>query len=109
MLILKSILIFIIAGFCEVIGCFLIWAWMREGKPLYYGIFGFIILLLYGLISCLQTDNFARNFAAYGGFFIILSLLWAWKYDQFIPDKFDWIGCFFILVGVVVIFYAPRS
>jgi small multidrug resistance family-3 protein len=41
--------------------------------------------------------------------FIVMSLLWAWKVDQFVPDRYDMIGALVALVGVAIIFYAPRS
>lgn len=105
----KTILIFILAGLCEIGGGYLIWMAMREGKSPWYAAVGGIILILYGFIATLQPSNFARVYAAYGGFFIVLSLLWAWKFDQFIPDKFDVIGAIIVLVGVAIIYYGPRS
>ena len=109
MIILRSIAIFILAGFCEIGGGYLIWLWLKEGKPFYYGILGGIILALYGVVATLQTANFARVYATYGGFFIVMSLLWAYKMDNFIPDKYDIIGALIALVGVAIIYYVPRT
>jgi small multidrug resistance family-3 protein len=86
----------------------LVWLWIKEGKPLWYGALGAIILLLYALIATLQTANFARSYAAYGGIFIVLSLLWAYKFDNFRPYKYDFIGAAIALLGICVICYAPR-
>ncbi|HTE17732.1 MAG TPA: YnfA family protein, partial [Armatimonadota bacterium] len=52
--------------------------------------------------------TFGRTYAAYGGVFIILSLLWAWLVDKQPPDRFDVLGAALCLVGVVVIAYSPR-
>lgn len=60
MLFTKSIFIFILAGLCEIGGGYLIWLWLKEGKPLWYGILGGIILALYGVVATLQTSNFGR-------------------------------------------------
>ena len=109
MTIVRSILFFILSGVCEIGGGYLVWIWLKEGKPLYNGIFGFIILALYGAIATLQTANFARSYATYGGVFIVLSLLWAWKVDDFKPDKYDIIGAVLAILGVAVIMYAPRK
>lgn len=108
MTIAKSILIFLLAGLCEIGGGYLVWLWIREGKPLWYGIIGAIILISYGVVATFQTANFARTYATYGGFFIVMSLLWAYKFDNFKPDKYDIIGAAIALVGVCIIFYAPR-
>jgi len=108
MAIFKSVLIFILAGFCEIGGGYLIWQWMKEDKPFWYGMLGGSILVLYGVVATLQTESFARVYATYGGFFIVMSLLWAIKFDQFSPDKFDIIGAIIALAGVCIIYYAPR-
>ena len=52
--------------------------------------------------------SFGRVYAAYGGVFIVLSLLWGWRVDGIAPDRFDIIGSVIALVGVAVIMYAPR-
>ncbi|MGM9572188.1 MAG: YnfA family protein [bacterium] len=108
---IKSIFYFILAGIFEIGGGYLIWLWLREGKGLLYGILGAIVLVLYGVIPTLQpaSANFGRVYAAYGGIFIALSILWGWKIDNVIPDRFDLIGGVIALIGVIVIMYAPRT
>ena len=108
MAILKSVLIFILAGFCEIGGGYLIWGWLKEDKPFWYGILGGSVLILYGVVATLQNESFARVYATYGGFFIVMSLLWAIKFDHFTPDKFDILGAVIALIGVCIIYYAPR-
>jgi len=102
-------LIFLLAGTFEIGGGYLVWLWIREGKPFWYGILGGIALALYGVIATWQTAVFARAYATYGGVFIVLSLLWAWKADNFKPDRYDLIGALIALAGVCIIFYAPRA
>lgn len=106
-MIIKSILIFLLAGLCEIGGGYLVWLWLREGKPFWYGIIGAVVLTLYGVVATLQPANFARTYATYGGIFIVLSLL-AYKVDNFHPDKYDITGASIALIGVCIIFYAPR-
>jgi len=108
MAILKSVLIFILAGFCEIGGGYLVGGWVKNDKPLWYGILGGLILILYGVVATLQTESFARVYATYGGFFIVMSLLWAIRFDHFSPDKYDIIGALVALIGVCIIYYAPR-
>ena len=108
---IKSIFYFLLAGVFEIGGGYLIWLWLREGKGLIYGIIGALTLILYGIIPTLQPENsnFGRVYATYGGIFIVLSILWGWKVDNIIPDKFDLIGGFIALIGVLIIMYAPRG
>ena len=104
-----TIILFILAGVAEIGGGYLVWLWLREGKPYWYGILGGIILALYGIIPTLQKfPAFGRVYAAYGGVFIILSILWGWGVDKKTPDTYDWIGAVFCLVGVSIILWGPR-
>ncbi|OJU76017.1 MAG: hypothetical protein BGO09_14480 [Bacteroidetes bacterium 47-18] len=105
---IKSIVIFILAGLCEIGGGYLVWLWLRSGKSWWYGLAGGIILALYGVVATLQTSNFARVYATYGGFFIVMSILWAMKFDHYTPDRYDIIGASVALIGVAIIYYAPR-
>lgn len=105
----RSLLYFVLAGVCEIGGGYLIWLWLREGKSIGLGLLGGLILFLYGVIPTLQPADFGRVYAAYGGFFIGLALLWGWQVDQVVPDRFDWLGAAVALVGVGIIMYAPRS
>ena len=108
MKIIQSVFFFIVAGFCEIGGGYLIWQWLRNGKPLFYGAIGALILILYGIVPTLQPANFGRVYAAYGGFFIVLSIGWGWLIDNARPDRFDLIGGLLAIIGVSVIMYWPR-
>lgn len=103
-----SIIYFLLAGLCEIGGGYLIWLWLRQGKPLGYGVLGAGILILYGIIPTLQPAHFGRVYAAYGGVFIALSLVWGWQVDRIVPDGADLIGAGVALVGVAIIMYWPR-
>ena len=105
----KSLFFFVLAGFCEIGGGYLVWLWLREGKNMWFGLFGAIVLVIYGVIPTFQPANFGRVYAAYGGVFIVLSILWGWQVDKISPDKFDLIGGFIALIGVVIIMYWPRG
>ncbi|EGW41442.1 YnfA family protein [Desulfosporosinus sp. OT] len=109
--ILKSIFYFILAGVFEIGGGYLVWLWLRDGKSIWYGLIGAITLIIYGVIPTLQppSASFGRVYAAYGGIFIVLSILWGWKIDNVLPDKFDLIGGTIALIGVLVIMYYPRG
>lgn len=108
-MIAKSIGFFILAGLFEIGGGYLVWLWLREGKPLAYGVMGAVILVLYGVVPTFQPAHFGRVYAAYGGVFVVLSILWGWKIDGITPDRFDLIGAFICLIGVAVIMYWPRG
>ncbi|MFN9761255.1 MAG: YnfA family protein [Pseudanabaena sp.] len=106
---LQSLFYFLIAGLCEIGGGYSIWLWLKEGKSIWLGALGILLLVIYGVIPTLQPSNFGRVYAAYGGIFIVLSLLWGWKVDKVVPDKFDMLGGWIALMGVLIIMYAPRK
>jgi small multidrug resistance family-3 protein len=101
--------LFVLAGLCEIGGGYLVWLWFREGRPVAYAIVGGIILVIYGILPTFQPAHFSRVYAAYGGMFILLSLLWGWGIDGVRPDRYDTMGAVLCLAGMMVIMYAPRT
>ncbi|HLR73514.1 MAG TPA: YnfA family protein [Pseudogracilibacillus sp.] len=107
---LKAICLFLLAGLAEIGGGYLIWQWLREDQSAFLGLFGGIALALYGVIATFQTfPSFGRVYAAYGGVFIILSVLWGWGIDKKTPDLYDLIGASICLVGISVMLFIPRQ
>jgi small multidrug resistance family-3 protein len=109
MFIAKSLALFMFAGLCEIGGGYLVWLWLREGRSIWVAIAGAAVLILYGVVPTLQPANFGRVYAAYGGVFVVLSILWGWKVDNILPDRFDVLGGLICLIGVGVIMYWPRG
>ena len=106
----KAIVLFVLAGLAEIGGGWLVWQWLREGRPLLFGLAGAAVLVIYGVIPTLQAEaHFGRIYAAYGGVFIILALVWGRLVDGFEADYWDWLGAAICMVGVAVIFFAPRG
>jgi small multidrug resistance family-3 protein len=105
----QSLALFIIAGLFEIGGGYLVWLWLREGRSLWVAAAGAVVLILYGIVPTFQPQNFGRVYAAYGGVFVVLSILWGWKVDKIIPDRYDLIGGMICLLGVLVIMYWPRN
>lgn len=106
---LRSLGLFVFAGLLEIGGGYLVWLWLRDGRGWILGAIGGLVLFLYGVVPTLQRASFGRTYAAYGGFFIVLSLLWGWWIDGQKPDRFDLLGAGIAVIGVLIIFYAPRG
>ncbi len=81
----KSLLYFLAAGLCEIGGGYLVWLWLREGRSVWLAAVGAAVLVLYGVIPTFQPANFGRVYAAYGGVFVALSILWGWRVDGVAP------------------------
>jgi len=104
--ILRALILFVLAGLAEIGGGYLVWQWLREGKALWFGFVGGAVLFLYGVIATFQTETaFGRVYAAYGGIFILLSILWGMVFDGWKPDRFDLIGAAIALIGVSIIMW----
>lgn len=73
------------------------------------GHIGKIALAFYGIIATLQSENFGRVYAAYGGVFIAIAMFWGWKVDGVTPDRYDLIGAYLALASVLIIMFAPRT
>ena len=104
-----SIIFFLLAGLCEIGGGYLVWLWLRDGMSWMLGVLGGFVLFAYGIVPTFQPSHFHRVYAAYGGIFIVMALVWGWIFQGIRPDMFDVIGAIISLVGVMIIFYMPRK
>jgi len=96
--------LFVLAGLCEIGGGYLIWGHVRQDKPLVRAFAGAALLASYGMVATLQPiSRFGRVYAAYGGFFIGLALVWGVVVEGFRPDKYDVLGALAAVFGVLVI------
>ncbi|MCA0992231.1 YnfA family protein [Pseudalkalibacillus hwajinpoensis] len=100
---MRTILLFALAGLAEIGGGYLIWLWLREGYSSLLGLAGGLALVLYGVIATWQVyPDFGRVYAAYGGVFVVMSVLWGWGIDKKVPDLYDILGGAICLIGVAV-------
>ena len=109
LVVIASLSLFVLAGLAEIGGGYLVWLWLREGRSVLLGILGAAVLFVYGVVPTLQPAPFGRVYAAYGGVFVVLSLLWGAVVVRELPDRFDVAGGLLCLVGVSVMMYAPRG
>ena len=107
--ILTSVFLFFLAGLLEIGGGYLVWLWLREDFSWVLGAIGGFVLFLYGIVPTFQKTHFHRVYAAYGGVFIVMSVLWGWLIDGVKPDNYDVIGSVIAVIGVLIIFYMPRK
>lgn len=109
-LVVRSLLLFVVAAIAEIGGAWLVWQGWREGRGAVWIGAGMLALGAYGFVATFQPDaQFGRVLAAYGGIFVVGSLLWGAVADGYRPDRFDLVGAALCLVGMAVMMYAPRS
>jgi small multidrug resistance family-3 protein len=105
---MKMLAVYVIAALAEIGGCFAFWAWLRLGKSAWWALPGVISLAVFALLMT-RTDSDAagRAFAAYGGVYIVASLMWLWSIEGVRPDRWDLIGGAVCLAGAGLIFLGP--
>ena len=105
-----TIIIYIAAALAEIGGCFAFWAWLRLGKSIWWLIPGVVSLVLFAyLLTLVPSDAAGRAYAAYGGVYIIASLMSLWAMEGVRPDRWDIAGAALCLIGAAVILFGPRS
>jgi small multidrug resistance family-3 protein len=98
------------AALAEIAGCFAFWAWLRLDKPAWWLVPGMGSLALFAyLLTLAPSDAAGRAYAAYGGIYIVASLLWLWGVESTRPDRWDLAGAAFCLVGAGIILFGPRG
>jgi small multidrug resistance family-3 protein len=107
---MKTPVIYALAAFAEIAGCFAFWAWLRLGKSALWLAPGLISLAAFAfLLTLVPASAAGRAFAAYGGVYIAASLVWMWAVEGARPDRWDLIGAAICLVGAAVILAGPRA
>ncbi len=106
--IIISLALFFLAALFEIAGGYLVWLWLRERRGVLMGLLGALVLFVYGIIPTFQPAHFGRVYAAYGGIFIISSIIWGLVIDKKKPDRYEIVGACVALVGAVVMMYMPR-
>lgn len=107
---MKTVLAYSGAAVAEIAGCFAFWAWLRLGKPAWWLIPGVVSLIVFAyLLTLVETNAAGRAYAAYGGVYIVASLLWLWGVEGARPDRWDISGAAICLIGAAVIILGPRA
>ena len=103
-------LIYALAALAEIAGCFAFWAWIRlDRSPLWIAP-GVVSLALFAyLLTRVDSEAAGRAYAAYGGVYIVASVLWLWLVEHRTPDRWDIIGASVCLVGAAIILAGPRT
>ena len=107
---MTSFAFYAIAAVAEIIGCFAFWAWLRLDKSVYWILPGIISLIVFAVLLTRINSMFAgRTFAAYGGVYIVASLLWLWIIEGQRLDKWDILGAIICIAGAVLILFGHRQ
>ena len=106
---MRTSLVYVLAAFAEIAGCFSFWAWLRGQHSALWLLPGMVSLALFAwLLTLADTSHAGRAYAAYGSVYICASLVWLWGVEGARPDRWDILGASIALVGAAVIVFGPR-
>ena len=106
---LRTLLLFAITACAEILGCYLPWLWLKKGASPWLLLPAAASLALFAWLLTLHPDASGRIYAAYGGVYVSVALLWLWWVDGVRPTLWDVGGVALCLAGMAVIMFAPRS
>lgn len=106
---LRLSLLFALTAVAEIVGCYLPWLVVKQGRPLYLLIPAAASLALFAWLLTLHPSAAGRTYAAYGGMYIVVALLWLRFVDGVALTPWDVAGASIALVGMAVIALQPAA
>ena len=106
---LKTIALFLITAVAEIVGCYLPYLWLKQDKSIWLLIPAAISLSLFAWLLTLHPTAAGRVYAAYGGVYIFVAILWLWLVDGVKPTSWDIVGALVALVGMAIIIFSPKN
>jgi small multidrug resistance family-3 protein len=101
----KTTLLFVATALAEIVGCYLPYLWLRQGKSVLLILPAAVSLALFAWLLTLHPAAAGRIYAAYGGIYISVALFWLWAVDGIRPASSDYLGVALCLVGMAVIMF----
>ena len=105
---LKTIGLFLITAVAEIVGCYLPCLWLTQGRSVWLLLPAGLSLVLFAWLLSLHPTAAGRVYAAYGGVYIFVAILWLWLVDGIRPTLWDLVGSLVALLGMAIIMFAPR-
>ena len=106
---LKTVSLFLITAVAEIVGCYLPYLWLKEGKSIWLLVSAALSLALFAWLLSLHPAAAGRVYAAYGGAYVFVAILWLWAVDGIKPTAWDIAGSLVALLGMAIIMFAPRN
>lgn len=105
----KTLILYAVTAVAEIVGCYLPYLWLKQGRSPWLLVPAAASLALFAWLLSLHPTAAGRVYAAYGGVYIGIAMLWLWWVDGIRPSAWDLVGCLVALFGMAIIMFAPRS
>jgi small multidrug resistance family-3 protein len=109
MALIKVTLLFALTACAEIAGCYLPYLWIKQNKSAWLLFPAAISLACFAWLLSLHPGAAARTYAAYGGAYIAVALLWLWLVENQRPTRWDIIGATVSIIGMSIIVLSRRS
>ncbi|CAH0353367.1 YnfA family protein [Aquabacterium sp. CECT 9606] len=106
---LRTTLLFVLTALAEILGCYLPWLALNQGKSMWLLLPAAAALGLFSWLLTLHPTAAGRTYAAYGGVYIAVALAWLWQVDGITPTRWDLVGACVALAGMAIIALQPAS
>jgi len=107
--VIKTFALFAITAVAEIVGCYLPYLWLKQGKSAWLLIPAAASLALFAWLLSLHPTAAGRVYAAYGGIYIGVAILWLWAVDGIKPTAWDLVGSTVAITGMAIIMLAPKN
>ncbi|MFZ5560170.1 MAG: YnfA family protein [Pseudomonadota bacterium] len=104
---MKMMALYGLTAIAEIVGCYLPYLWLRQGKPIWLLLPAAAALALFAWLLTLHPIASGRVYAAYGGVYIATAIFWLWLVDGIRPTPWDIGGAMVALAGMAIIYFAP--
>ena len=104
---LKTLALFVATAVAEIIGCYLPYLWLKQASSPWLLVPAALSLALFAWLLTLHPTSAGRVYAAYGGVYIAVAMLWLWAVDNVQPSMTDWVGAGVSLLGMAIIMIGP--
>jgi len=106
---LRLTCLFAITALAEIVGCYLPWLVIKQDKSPWLLMPAALSLALFAWLLTLHPSAAGRTYAAYGGMYIAMALLWLRVVDGVALTRWDIAGAAIALVGMAVIALQPST
>ncbi|WP_202844641.1 YnfA family protein [Luteimonas saliphila] len=105
---MKTFGLFLITALAEIIGCYLPYLWLKQGRSAWLLLPAALCLAAFVWLLTLHGTAAGRVYAAYGGVYVAAALAWLWAVDGIRPTPWDVAGVAVALLGMGIIMFQPR-
>jgi small multidrug resistance family-3 protein len=109
MFVFKTMALFFVTALAEIIGCYLPYLWLKQGKSIWLLVPAVLCLSLFAWLLSLHPAAAGRVYAAYGGVYIFVAIVWLWLVEGIKPSTWDIVGVLVALLGMAIIIFAPQQ